>query len=154
MVSTEDKKKVDTLIEKYKDDPGPLISILQEIQNTFGYLPRDVLSYLAEKLKVSESKIWSVVTFYSQFYLERRGKHTVRVCLGTACHVKGAPKILNRLTKTLGIRPGETTEDLSFSFETVRCLGTCFLAPVIMIDNDYFGKLTPDRVEKILNSYR
>jgi len=154
MISKEDKEKIDKLIEKYQTNPGPLISILQDIQSIFGYLPKDILSYLSQKLKVSESKIWGIVTFYAQFYLEPRGKNTVRVCLGTACHVKGAKKVLERLQKILGIQPGETTEDLNFSLETVRCLGTCFLAPVIMVDQDYFGKLTPDRVERIIDQYR
>ncbi len=154
MISKEDKEKIDKLIEKYQTNPGPLISILQDIQSTFSYLPKDILSYLSQKLKVSESKIWGIVTFYAQFYLEPRGKNTVRVCLGTACHVKGAKKVLERLQKILGIQPGETTEDLNFSLETVRCLGTCFLAPVIMVDQDYFGKLTPDRIERIIDQYR
>jgi len=154
MVAQKDKEKIDKIIEKYKNEKGPLISILQELQDTFGYLPRDVLSYLSFRLRVPESKIWGVVTFYSQFYLEPRGKNTVKVCLGTACHVKGAGKILDRLRKVLGIKEGQTTKDLKFSLETVRCLGTCFLAPVIMINKDYFGRLTPDRVEQIINQYR
>jgi len=154
MISSGDREKIDEVIEKYRDDPGPLISILQEIQNIIGYLPEEVLSYLSRKLKVPESKIWGVVTFYSQFYLEPRGKNTIKVCLGTACHVKGAGKILDRLKEILRIKEGETTKDLNFSLETVRCLGTCFLAPVIMVNKDYFGKLTPDRVEQIINQYR
>ena len=154
MISSGDREKIDEVIEKYRDDPGPLISILQEIQNIIGYLPEEVLSYLSRKLKVPESKIWGVVTFYSQFYLEPRGKNTIKVCLGTACHVKGAGKILDRLKEILRIKEGETTKDLNFSLETVRCLGTCFLAPVIMVNKDYFGKLTPDKVEQIINQYR
>ena len=154
MISSGDREKIDEVIEKYRDDPGPLISILQEVQNIIGYLPEEVLSYLSRKLKVPESKIWGVVTFYSQFYLEPRGKNTIKVCLGTACHVKGAGKILNRLKEILRIKEGETTKDLNFSLETVRCLGTCFLAPVIMVNKDYFGKLTPDKVEQIINQYR
>lgn len=154
MIPEKDKQKVDVVVEKHKGYPGPLISILQETQELFGYLPEDVLSYLSEKLKVSQSKIWGIVTFYSQFYLEPRGKNTVRVCLGTACHVKGAKKVLRRLEKTLGIKAGETTQDLQFSLETVRCLGTCFLGPVMMVNQDYFGKLTPKRVEQIVNQYQ
>jgi len=154
MISSGDREKIDEVIEKYRDDPGPLISILQEVQNIIGYLPEEVLSYLSRKLKVPESKIWGVVTFYSQFYLEPRGKNTIKVCLGTACHVKGAGKILDRLKEILRIKEGETTKDLNFSLETVRCLGTCFLAPVIMVNKDYFGKLTPDKVEQIINQYR
>ncbi len=153
MLNEKDKEKIEAVLEKHQDEPGPLISILQEVQNIFGYLPEDALSYISQKLKISKSRIWGIVTFYTQFYLEPRGKNTIRVCIGTACHVKGAKKVLERLQKILGIKPGETTQDLKFSLETVRCLGTCFLAPVVMINNDYFGKLTPDRVEKILNQY-
>lgn len=154
MLSKEDKEKIDKSVEKYQADPGSLISILQEVQNIFGYLPKESLSYLSQKLKVPESRIWGIVTFYAQFYLEPRGKNIIRICQGTACHVKGAKKVLDRLQKILGIEPGETTEDLNFSLETVRCLGTCFLAPVVMVNQDYFGKLTPDRVEQVINQYR
>lgn len=154
MLSEKDRQKVDELVEKYRDDPGPLISILQEIQDIFGYLPEDILSHLSRKLRISESKTWGIVTFYSQFYLEPRGEHTIRVCMGTACHVRGAKRVLERLQKVLEVETGGTTKDLKFSLETVRCLGTCFLAPVMMIDEDYFGKLTIDRVEKILDKFR
>jgi len=154
MLSKEDEEKINQIIDRYRDDSGPLISILQEVQTTFGYLPKDALSHLSRRLKIPESKIWGVVTFYSQFYLEPRGRNTIKVCLGTACHVKGSDKILDKLRKILGIKEGQTTKDLKFSLETVRCLGTCFLAPVMMINNDYYGRLTPDRVEHIVNQYR
>ena len=108
MLSQEDKEKVDRIIDNYHDDPGPLISVLQEVQGTFGYLPPDALVYLAQKLRVSESEIWGIVTFYAQFYLEPRGKNTIKVCLGTACHVRGANKVLERLQRILGIGAGET----------------------------------------------
>ncbi|MCD6257608.1 NADH-quinone oxidoreductase subunit NuoE [Candidatus Aerophobetes bacterium] len=154
MLSKEDEEKINQIIDRYRDDSGPLISILQEVQTTFGYLPKDALFHLSRRLKIPESKIWGVVTFYSQFYLEPRGRNTIKVCLGTACHVKGSDKILDKLRKILGIKEGQTTKDLKFSLETVRCLGTCFLAPVMMINNDYYGRLTPDRVEHIVNQYR
>ena len=154
MLSKEDEEKINQIIDRYRDDSGPLISILQEVQTTFGYLPKDALFHLSRRLKIPESKIWGVVTFYSQFYLEPRGRNTIKVCLGTACHVKGSDKILDKLRKILGIKEGQTTKDLKFSLETVRCLGACFLAPVMMINNDYYGRLTPDRVEHIVNQYR
>lgn len=154
MFAEKDREKIDRVLKKYQDDPGPLISILQEIQDIFGYLPREALSYLCERLKIPESRIWGIVTFYAQFYLEPRGKNTIRVCMGTACHVRGAVKILDELQRTLGIKSGESTRDLKFSLETVRCLGTCFLAPVIMINHNYFGKLTPDRIKRILAQYQ
>jgi len=153
MLSPEDREKIEKVLKKYESDPGPLISVLQEVQGIFGYLPREALSYICKRLKVSESQVWGIVTFYSQFYLEPRGKNTIRVCLGTACHVRGASRILSKLQEVLGINPGETTPDLKFSLETVRCLGTCFLAPVMMINSDYFGKMTPGRVEQVLAQY-
>lgn len=148
-----DKKKVDTLVREYSGDAGLLISVLQDVQNAFGYLREDILSYLAQKLKVSESKIWGIVTFYSQFRLKPGGKHTIKVCMGTACHVRGADKVLDRLQRILRIKVGETTEDMQFSLEIVRCLGTCFLAPVIMVNQEYFGRVNPDRVENMLSRY-
>jgi len=154
MLAEKDKEKIDRVLKKYQDDPGPLISTLQEVQNIFGYLPKEVLSYLCEKLKVPESRVWGIVTFYAQFYLEPRGKNTIRLCLGTACHVRGARRVLDKLQKLLGINPGESTADLKFSLETVRCLGTCFLAPVVMVNSDYFGRMTPDRVEQVLAQYQ
>lgn len=154
MLAEKDKEKIDRVLKKYQDDAGPLISILQEIQNIFGYLPREILSYICEKLNVSESNIWGIVTFYTQFYLEPRGKNTIRVCLGTACHVRGARRVLDKLQEVLKINPGESTPDLKFSLETVRCLGTCFLAPVIMVNSDYFGKMTPSKAEQVLSQYQ
>ena len=154
MFTEKEKEEIDKIIEKYKDDPGPLISILQELQSIFGYLPKEALFYISEKLKIPESRIWETVTFYTQFYLEPRGKNTIRVCIGTACHVKGSSRVLERLQKKLGIKPGETTLDYTFSLETVRCLGTCFLAPVIMINSDYFGNMTPDKVERAVARYK
>jgi NADH:ubiquinone oxidoreductase subunit E len=104
-------------------------------------------------MKVPLSRIYGVVTFYSQFYLTARGRHTVRVCRGTACHVRGGRSVLNVVKDTLGIEDGETTEDLQFSLETVACLGTCFLAPVMMVDRSYYGKLAPERVPSILEKF-
>lgn len=153
MLEEKDRTKLDTILERHRSEPGPLISILQDVQNTFGYLPENILTYLSHVLKIPESRMWGTVTFYSQFYLQPRGENTIKVCMGTACHVRGAAKILERLQRILGIKAGETTEDLKFNLETVRCLGTCFLAPVIMINSDYFGKLTPEKVEKILERY-
>ncbi len=154
MISKEDKENIDKLIEKYKEDPGSLISILQEIQDIVGYLPEEILTYLSQKLKVSESKIWGIVTFYAQFYLEPRGKNTIKVCLGTACHVRGAPKVLEEVERKLSIQSGETTKDLHFTLETVNCLGACALGPLLVINGKYFGKMTPSKVRKVLKTYR
>ncbi len=131
-----------------------LIGVLQEIQERFGYLPPEALDEVTAKTGTPLSKIYGVVSFYSQFYTEPRGRHTIRCCRGTACHVKGASRVLDAVKKTLGIEEGQTTDDMQFYLETVACLGACFLAPVMMIDNQYYGRLTPQRVASILKSYR
>jgi NADH-quinone oxidoreductase subunit E len=130
-----------------------LIAVLQDVQERFNYLPRLALEEISDRTGIPLSRIYGVVSFYSQFYTEPHGLHTVRCCRGTACHVKGAPRVLDSVEGLLGIAEGESTEDLMFYLETVACLGTCFLAPVMMIDDEYYGQLTPDRVQKILKSY-
>jgi len=130
-----------------------IISALQEAQEVYGYLPRPVMDELARLTGVPVAKFYGVATFYSQFYLKPHGEHTIRLCRGTACHVRGAPRILAAITRHLGIADGETTGDMRYSLETVACLGTCFLSPVMLIDNQYFGKLTPDKAVTILDSF-
>ena len=132
---------------------GNLIGVLQETQKRFGYLPAEALEQTAKRMRVPLSRIYGVVSFYAQFYMEPRGQHTILCCRGTACHVKGANKILEAIKRTLKIDEGESTPDLKFYLETVACLGTCFLAPVIMIDEEYFGKLTSQKVQTILENY-
>ena len=153
MLSQEDKEKVDRLIDNYHDDPGLLISVLQEVQDTFGYLSPDVLVYLAQKLRVSESEIWGIVTFYAQFYLEPRGKHTIRVCLGTACHVRGAARIVDEITTNLGTSAGETTKDGQFTLEVVNCVGACAIGPVMAVDGKYYGHMSASKVRSVLGKY-
>lgn len=148
-----DLSKVDEIIDRYEGERGSLIPILQDIQDEFGYLPKEALERVSKRLKVPMSRVFGVVTFYSQFYLEPRGRHTIKLCMGTACHVRGAPRVLQRIKEILGVDEGGTTPDLKFTLEVVRCLGTCFLAPVMMIDNDYYGKLTPEKAERILREY-
>ena len=145
--------KIDKILEKYEREAGGLIPILQEVQGTCGYLPEGILTYVSERSKVPLSKIYGIVTFYAQFSLVPRGRNTIKICLGTACHVKGAKRVLAKLEEALGIKVGGTSSDSKFTLEIVRCLGTCFLAPVMMINRDYFGKLTPDKVGKILEQY-
>lgn len=145
--------KIDKILEKYEREVGGLIPILQEVQETCGYLPEGILTYVSERSKVPLSKIYGIVTFYAQFSLVPRGRNTIKICLGTACHVKGAKRVLAKLEEALGIKVGGTSSDSKFTLEIVRCLGTCFLAPVMMINRDYFGKLTPDKVGKILKQY-
>ena len=130
-----------------------LIPLLQEIQNAYGYLPKPILMEMSRRTGIEASGIYGVATFYEQFYLEPRGRHTVKCCCGTACHVKGGTGIAEAIRGALGVEPGETTEDMCFTFETVACLGTCFLAPVIMVNNDYYGNLSARKIKKILEKY-
>lgn len=150
-----DITKLEPVFERYKDIVnGALIPVLQAAQEVYGYLPVPVLEAIADRLEVPISQVYGVVTFYAQFHLEPRGKHVVRTCQGTACHVRGASKILDALKENLGVAPGKTTEDLQFTLETVACIGACGLAPVIMIDQDTHGRLTPDAIPEILDKYR
>lgn len=138
-------------------DVGPganLIGLLQQVQDRFGYLPAGALEQIGRRTRTPLSRIYGVVSFYAQFYLSPHGRHTIRVCRGTACHVKGSSRVIDTILRTLGIADGETTPDMRFYLETVACVGTCFLAPVMMIDNEYFGKLTPQRIESALDSYK
>jgi NADH:ubiquinone oxidoreductase subunit E len=148
-----DLSKMDELLSHYRGEKGALIPVLQEAQNIYGYLPEEVLRRISRTLNVPLSKIYGVITFYAQFYLTPRGKHVVKSCQGTACHVRGAKGVLDSLCRELKVEPGGTTGDLNFTLETVACVGTCFLAPVIMIDADYYGKLTPKRAVDALKKY-
>ena len=150
-----DLTKLEPVFERYKEVVnGALIPVLQGAQDVFGYLPVPVLEAIAERLEVPISQVYGVVTFYAQFHLEPRGKHVVRTCQGTACHVRGAGKILDALKENLGVAPGKSTADLQFTLETVACIGACGLAPVLMVDQDTHGRLTPDSIPEILDKYR
>ena len=131
-----------------------LIGVLQQVQERLGYLPPAALEVISKRMRIPLSRIYGVVSFYAQFYTTPRGRHTIRCCRGTACHVKGAARIMDALIRELGIEEGQTTSDMQFYLESVACLGACFLAPAMMIDTQYFGRLTPQRVTSILNSYR
>lgn len=146
---------VEELLDELGVSPGAnLIGVLQEIQHQFGYLPRAALARVSRRAKLPLSRIFGVVSFYAQFYTEPRGRHTIRCCRGTACHVKGAGRVLDAAKRELGIDEDHTTPDMLFHLETVACLGTCFLAPAMMINSTYYGMLTPQKVERILRSYR
>ena len=134
-------------------EQGDLIPVLQEVQKQYGYLPQDVLLEISEQTSIPASRIYGVATFYEQFYLGPRGRHTIKCCRGTACHVKRVSEIINAISRLLNIEPDQTTEDLRFTFETVACLGTCFLAPVMMVNHDYYGNLEPKQIEGILKKY-
>ena len=129
---------------------GALIPILQEIQEAYGYLPVPVLKWVSDRTKIPTSRMYGVISFYTQFYTEPHGRHTIRCCRGTACHVRGGKKIINAVKNFLSIDDGETSDDMLFSLETVACLGACALSPVMVFDNNYYGKMTARRAEQIL----
>lgn len=152
-VTDEKYFKLDEVIKQYKGKPGGLIPVLHQAQLIFGYLPKDVQIRVAEGLGLPLSEVYGVITFYSLFSLQPRGKHTIGICLGTACYVKGAAEILKALEDKLGIKVGESTEDGLFSLMQTRCLGACGLAPVLTIGEDVYGRLTPEMLPDILNRY-
>ncbi len=149
-----EKARVDAILTKYVGQKGTLIPILQEIQGLYNYLPKDVLEYVAVKTGVPIAEIYGVVTFYSLFHLNPRGRNIIRVCQGTACHVRGGKTILQALEKELGIKAGHTTDDLRFTLETVACVGACGLAPVMQVNEDTHGRLTADKLAAILERYQ
>lgn len=148
------RKELAAVIEESRAIPGCLVHVLQRAQSIYGYLPIEVQTYIAEGLGVSLSEVYGVATFYSQFSLTPKGKHRISVCLGTACYVKGSDKILEAVEKELGIKCGECTEDGLFSIDSCRCVGACGLAPVMMIGEEVYGKLTPEMVKGIIDKYR
>ncbi|MBP2653411.1 MAG: NADH-quinone oxidoreductase, subunit [Firmicutes bacterium] len=145
--------KLDEVLVKYEGVKGALIPVLQEAQNVYGYLSKDIITRIGEKLGIATSQIYGVATFYSQFHLKPRGRNIIRVCQGTACHVRGAKAILQALEDNLKISAGSTTPDLKFTLETVACIGACGLAPVLMINDDTHGRLTPEAIPGILAKY-
>ena len=145
---------LDAILESMPDaGQTAVIPLLQAIQKAYGYLPKPILMEMSKRAGIEASRIYGVATFYEQFHLEPHGRHTMRCCRGTACHVKGGPKIIKAIVQNLGIEAGETTEDMRFTFETVACLGTCFLAPAMMINNDYYGHLDARKIKSILEGY-
>ena len=152
--TAEQEEKLLAVIAKYRDTEGAMMPILQEAQEIYGYLPIEVQTMVAEGLGVSLEQVYGVSTFYSWFTLEPKGEHLIRVCLGTACYVKGSADILAELERQLGIKAGHTTNDGKFTLEATRCLGCCGLAPVMTIDDDVFGRLVPADVKGILDKFR
>lgn len=134
--------------------PSYLIPLLQEIQLEYDYLPQNVLEFVSRESGIPLSRIFGVITFYEQFHLKPQGKHIIKCCRGTACHVKEGKIIAETISEVLGVQEGETTADGQFSFETVACLGTCFIASVAMVDDKYYGNLTKDKIIKIINQYK
>lgn len=151
--TAEQEAKLRELIAAHKDQKGYLMPIMQGAQEIYGYLPIEVQQIIAEEVGIPMEKIYGVATFYSQFALEPKGEHQISVCLGTACYVKGAGDIFKKLQEVLGIKGGETTPDGKFTLVDCRCVGACGLAPVMMIDDDVYGRLVPADVEDILKKY-
>ncbi len=145
--------RVDEIIDAHRGKPGCLIPVLEECQGVTGYLPVELQEYIGSRLNIPGSTIYGVVTFYSFFSMTPKGRHNIKVCLGTACYVRGIAEILSRLQSEFKIEVGKTSEDRRFSLEAVRCLGACGLAPVIVVDSDTHGGMTPDRVIEVLNRY-
>ena len=147
------ERELRKFIRKHKDQPGAMMPVLQEAQGIYGYLPREVQEIIAQEMNVPLSQVFGVATFYSQFTLTPKGEHTVSVCLGTACYVKGAQKIMDSLSEQLGIGAEECTADGKFSLSACRCIGACGLAPVLTVNEDVYGRLTVDDVDKIIAKY-
>lgn len=153
-VTEHEMKVMNKIIDEYQDTEGALVPVLQKASDTFKYLPEPILKYTAEKLNLPLSVVCRIATFYKSFSLEPVGKHMISVCLGTACHVKGAGRVTTALESALGIKKGETTEDMLFTLEAVRCIGCCGLAPVLKVGDDIHGLMSKSRVPELINSYR
>ena len=149
-METKIKEQLDNILTGYDGDRGDLIPILQQAQERFGYLPVEAMQGIAKFLRLLESDVFGVATFYAQFKLTPVGKKIVRVCRGTACHVRGGARILREVEKQLGIKPGETTDDLEYSLETIACFGSCALAPVVVVGKTVYGRMTTKKVVEIL----
>ena len=148
-----DLKQVDEILSRYQDQKWPLIPLLQEVQDEIGYIPPEAIEPIARGTGLFPVQVQGVITFYEQFHTTPRGKNIVRVCRGTACHVRGGRTILKIVKQNLDVEEGETTPDMNFTLETVPCLGTCFLAPSMMVNKNYYGKLAPPKVRNILQQY-
>lgn len=149
----EQEKLLRAAIAEAKGDKSRLMAVMQEAQGIYGYLPYEVQAIIAEGLDVPLEKVYGVATFYAQFALSPKGRYNISVCLGTACYVKGSDKVLEKISEEIGVEPGECTDDAKFSLEACRCIGACGLAPVMTINDDVYGRLTPDEIPGILAKY-
>ena len=147
------RERILPILEEYRGKKEALIPVLQKVQGELGYLPEEAISEIALFLGLSKSEIYGVASFYAQFRFERQGEHTVRVCQGTACHVRGGRRIMQSVAQELGIQPGRTTGDYKFSLERVACFGSCALAPVMVVDKSVYGRMTTVKAKKILSEY-
>ncbi|RLE12640.1 NADH-quinone oxidoreductase subunit NuoE [Candidatus Aerophobetes bacterium] len=149
----QEKLKVDRVIDRYEGDKANLISILQDVQREYNWLPQDVLTYIAQKLNLPLIDVFEVATFYKSFSLKPRGRHLITVCLGTACHVRGGQRVLEEIERRINVKPGETSEDKQFTLETVNCLGCCAIGPIVVIDGEYYGQMNTRKVASLLEKY-
>jgi len=149
----DDTNNIDSIVEKYREGRGSLVGLLQDVSEEFGYLPEGVLETLSGRLNVPLSHMYSLATFYTSFRLDPLGKHHCSVCVGTACHVRGAELVVDAIERELNIRAGETTEDGNFTLETVNCLGACALGPLVVIDGEYHGKMDQRKIAKLLKQH-
>jgi NADH-quinone oxidoreductase subunit E len=148
------KQKVKSVLERYNHDQGMLVSILQDIQAEYNYLPKETLVEVSQGLDIPLTQVYSVASFFKAFSLKPRGRHLINVCLGTACHVRGVVRILEEIERRLGIKAGETTKDFKYTLETVNCVGACALGPIVIIDGEYSGQMKTDKVKNLLESYK
>lgn len=149
-----DLTAVDTIVERYQGDKTAILAVLQDIQAVYNYLPREAMVRVAEKLGVSMTQVSSLATFFHAFSLKPRGKNIVTVCMGTACHVRGAPRVLEEIERQLGVKNQETTADGQFTVETVNCVGACALGPLVMVNGNYHGNIATSEVTEVLDQYR
>ena len=147
------EKTVDSILNGYQHDKSLLVSVLQDLQAECNYLPREGLTRVSEGLGIPLSQVYSVATFFKAFSLKPRGRHSIAVCLGTACHVRGAVRILEEVERELGINRGETTQDLKYTLETVNCVGACALGPIVIADGEYSGQMKTDKIKPLLENY-
>jgi NADH-quinone oxidoreductase subunit E len=145
--------KIQAIVDRYEGDKGQLVSILQDIQTEYCYLPKEALEEVVKLLNVPVSQVYGVATFFKAFSLTPRGRHLIKVCLGTACHVRGANRVVDKMELDLGVKRKETTKDLRFTLETVNCVGCCALGPMVMIDDKYHGQMSSDKVSSLLTKY-
>jgi len=147
------EEKVEATLAHYQRDEGWLVSILQDVQAEYNYLPKEAITQISRGLDVPLSQVYSVATFFKAFSLKPKGRHLISVCLGTACHVRGTVRILEKIERELGIKSGDTTEDLRYSLETVNCVGACALGPIVIVDGEYSGQMKTDKVKPLLENY-
>ncbi len=146
-------EKVKSILDNYQQDKSSLLAILQDTQAEYNYLPKDALIEISQGLDIPLSRVYSVATFFRSFSLKPRGRHLINVCLGTACHVRGAVRILERIERELGLNSTKTTEDLKFTLETVNCVGACALGPIVIVDGEYSGEMRTDKIIPLLEKY-